>query len=52
MSLFWHRHVEAFEAINCFHEAARAELGVGGRFDADRHIARGLLLPGADDTQA
>ncbi|MFF1906835.1 hypothetical protein [Kitasatospora sp. NPDC058218] len=40
-------HTEAFKAINRFHEAARADLGVGGRFEGDRHTARGLLLPGA-----
>ncbi|MFC5666748.1 hypothetical protein ACFP3U_27755 [Kitasatospora misakiensis] len=40
-------HTDAFKAINRFHEAARADLGVQGRFEGERHTARGLLLPGA-----
>ena len=35
----------AFVAINHFHECARADLGVTGRFSGDEHSARGLLLP-------
>lgn len=40
-------HTEAFKSINRFHEAARVDLGVRGRFEGERHTARGLLLPGA-----
>ncbi|MEV7772836.1 hypothetical protein [Kitasatospora sp. NPDC086791] len=40
-------HTGAFKAINRFHEAARADLGVRGRFEGEQHTARGLLLPGA-----
>jgi hypothetical protein len=39
------RNTAAFQAINRFHECARADLGVSGRFEGDRHSARGLLLP-------
>lgn len=37
----------AFDAINRFHERARADLGVSGTFDGEQHTARGLLLPTA-----
>lgn len=39
-------HVTAFETINRFHERARKDLGVSGRFDGQEHSERGLLLPG------
>ncbi|MFI8457647.1 hypothetical protein [Kitasatospora sp. NPDC085464] len=45
-------HTSAFKAINRFHEAARADLGVGGRFEGDQHTARGLLLPGSRTAEA
>lgn len=41
------RNTTAFEAINRFHERARIDLGVTGRFDGEEHSARGLLLPEA-----
>lgn len=36
---------EAFRAINAFHEAARADLGVLGTFQSADHSARALILP-------
>jgi len=45
LEMWRRRHVAAFRAINEFHQAARAELGVGGEFEASGHSARGLLLP-------
>lgn len=39
------RNAEAFAAINRFHERARIDLGVTGRFSGAEHSARGLLLP-------
>lgn len=48
------KHRAAFAAINRFHEAARADLGVAGAFAGDEHSARDLILPPArpqnDDT--
>ncbi|WP_225844889.1 hypothetical protein [Streptomyces sp. HPF1205] len=41
------RHRGAFAAINAFHEAARADLGVSGRVTGDTHPDRDLLLPPA-----
>ncbi|MCM2393083.1 hypothetical protein [Streptomyces albipurpureus] len=38
-------HRTVFEAINRFHEAARVDLGVNGRFQGEDHGARGLILP-------
>ncbi|WP_254393374.1 hypothetical protein [Streptomyces buecherae] len=38
-------HVKAFEVINRFHERARVDLGVSGRFEGREHSGRGLLLP-------
>ncbi|MGG2461692.1 hypothetical protein ACO0M4_18045 [Streptomyces sp. RGM 3693] len=35
-------HAATFRAINQFHEQARADLGVSGRFVGERHSARGL----------
>lgn len=44
----WRRlNAAAFAAINRFHQRARADLGVSGRFEGDQHSARGLLLPGS-----
>jgi hypothetical protein len=40
------RNTAAFDAINRFHERARVDLGVTGRFAGEEHTARGLLLPG------
>ena len=37
----------AFAAINKFHEAARLDLGVKGRFDGRKHADLGLNLPGS-----
>jgi hypothetical protein len=39
------RNTAAFAAINRFHEWARIDLGVTGRFSGAEHSARGLLLP-------
>jgi len=39
------RNTSAFAAINRFHEWARVDLGVTGRFSGAEHSARGLLLP-------
>ena len=39
------KNAEAFAAINRFHERARIDLGVTGRFSGAEHSARGLLLP-------
>ncbi|WP_043255373.1 hypothetical protein [Streptomyces sp. Tu6071] len=36
---------DAFRAINAFHEAARADLGVLGAFQGEDHSARDLILP-------
>jgi hypothetical protein len=36
---------DAFRAINCFHEAARDDLGVSGNFHSEEHGARDLILP-------
>lgn len=41
------KNTAAFTAINHFHERARMDLGVTGRFSGDEHSARGLLLPPA-----
>jgi hypothetical protein len=38
-------HKKAFEEVNKFHEAARADLGVSGRFRGAEHGARDLILP-------
>lgn len=40
-------HATAFAAINQFHECARVDLGVSGKFTGDDHSSRGLLLPSA-----
>ncbi len=40
-------HVAVFQAINSFHQHARADLGVRGAFEGEQHTARGLLLPGS-----
>ncbi|MFF2065841.1 hypothetical protein ACFVWZ_29270 [Streptomyces sp. NPDC058200] len=38
-------HKTAFAAINGFHEAARDDLGVNGRFHGDQHSSKELILP-------
>ncbi len=43
-------HADAFTAINRFHDAARADLGVNGEFARTRHSERGLILPAPRST--
>jgi hypothetical protein len=40
-----------FRAINAFHEAARADLGVSGSVSGEAHPERDLLLPHARDNE-
>ncbi|MEU3185936.1 hypothetical protein ABZ707_17290 [Streptomyces sp. NPDC006923] len=40
-------HKVAFAAINGFHEAARDDLGVNGKFHGDQHSSKDLILPGS-----
>ena len=39
------RHRAAFRAINTFHEAARADLGIQGNVTGQKHPERDLLVP-------
>ncbi|MFC5719622.1 hypothetical protein ACFP1Z_05440 [Streptomyces gamaensis] len=39
------RHRAVFRAINTFHDAARADLGVSGTVTGEQHPERDLLLP-------
>ncbi|BDD73381.1 hypothetical protein GCM10023177_19220 [Streptomyces violaceoruber] len=41
------RHRAAFRAVNAFHEAARADLGIRGRVTGEKHPERDLLVPPA-----
>ncbi|KIZ15363.1 hypothetical protein SNA_27815 [Streptomyces natalensis ATCC 27448] len=45
-------HSATFRAINHFHEQARVDLGVSGRFEGEQHSARGLLIPASRNAEA